>query len=86
MSDDAATKGAAKRRRLAQHRKAVGLIQEQLAERLGMERTTVVRWERGQTQPQRWLRPKLAAALRVGLTANGASSPQGRRQRYRGSG
>jgi len=58
--------GAARRRRdLAQRRKAVGLTQEQLAERLGVERTTVVRWERGETQPQPWLRPKLAQALRV---------------------
>jgi transcriptional regulator with XRE-family HTH domain len=54
-----------KRGRLAQRRKAVGLTQEQLAERLGVERTTVMRWERGQTQPQPWLRPQLAKALRV---------------------
>jgi transcriptional regulator with XRE-family HTH domain len=57
--------GAANRGRLAQRRKAVGLTQEQLAERLGVERTTVVRRERGQTQPLPWLRPKLATALRV---------------------
>jgi tetratricopeptide (TPR) repeat protein/transcriptional regulator with XRE-family HTH domain len=56
---------AARRGRLAQRRKAVGLTQEQLAERLGVERTTVVRWERGQTQPVPWLRPRLAAALGV---------------------
>ena len=65
MPDDGARMGAAKRRQLAQRRKAVGLTQEQLAERLGVERTTVVRWERGQTQPQPWLRPRLAAALGV---------------------
>jgi tetratricopeptide (TPR) repeat protein/transcriptional regulator with XRE-family HTH domain len=65
MPDGAAKTGTVKRGRLAQRRKAVGLTQEQLAEQLGVERTTVVRWEHGQTQPQPWLRPKLAAALRV---------------------
>jgi tetratricopeptide (TPR) repeat protein/transcriptional regulator with XRE-family HTH domain len=57
--------GTVKRGRLAQRRKAVGLTQEQLAELLGVERTTVVRWERGQSQPQPWLQPRLAKALRV---------------------
>jgi tetratricopeptide (TPR) repeat protein/transcriptional regulator with XRE-family HTH domain len=65
MSDGAVKTGATKRARLAERRKAVGLTQEQLAERLGVERTTVVRWERGQTQPLPWLRPKLAQALEV---------------------
>jgi len=65
MPDSAVTKGAPKRRRLAQRRKAVGLTQEQLAEQLGVERSTVVRWERGETQPLPWLRPKLAQALGV---------------------
>jgi tetratricopeptide (TPR) repeat protein/transcriptional regulator with XRE-family HTH domain len=65
MPDSAITNGAAKRRRLAQRRKAVGLTQEQLAEQLGVERTTVARWERGETQPLPWLRPKLAQALRL---------------------
>ncbi len=57
--------GAARRRGLAERRKAMGLTQEQLAEQLGVERTTVVRWERGETQPLPWLRPKLARALLV---------------------
>jgi tetratricopeptide (TPR) repeat protein/transcriptional regulator with XRE-family HTH domain len=56
---------AAKRGRLARRRKAVGLTQEQLAGRLGVERTTVVRWERGETAPLPWLRPKLAKALAI---------------------
>jgi tetratricopeptide (TPR) repeat protein/transcriptional regulator with XRE-family HTH domain len=64
MPERAAQTGTAKRL-LAQRRKAVGLTQEQLAERLRVERTTVVRWERGETQPLPWLRPKLAQALRV---------------------
>ena len=71
---------------MAQRRKAVGLTQEQLAERLGVERTTVVRWERGETQPLPWLRPKLARALGVSadrveelLAADGGpSNPEGR--------
>jgi tetratricopeptide (TPR) repeat protein/transcriptional regulator with XRE-family HTH domain len=65
MPDDAVANGAAKRRSLAQRRKAVGLTQEQLAGQLGVERTTVVRWERGTTQPLPWLRPKLASVLKV---------------------
>jgi tetratricopeptide (TPR) repeat protein/transcriptional regulator with XRE-family HTH domain len=65
MPDGAIRTGAAKRQRLVQRRKAVGLTQEQLAERLSVDRTTVVRWERGETQPQPWLRPRLATALRV---------------------
>jgi tetratricopeptide (TPR) repeat protein/transcriptional regulator with XRE-family HTH domain len=64
MPDGAARTWAA-RRQLAQRRKAVGLTQEQLAERLGVDRTTVVRWERGETEPMPWLRPKLARALGV---------------------
>jgi tetratricopeptide (TPR) repeat protein/transcriptional regulator with XRE-family HTH domain len=86
MSDGAAKTGAAKRGPLAQRRKAVGLTQEQLAERLGVERTTVVRWERGETEPLPWLRPRLAKAFGVSadrleeLLAAPASpaSPQGR--------
>ena len=63
MRDGAVTNGAAKRRRLAQRRKALGLTQEGLAEQLGVERSTVVRWERGETSrcrgsgpswPRRW--------------------------------
>lgn len=58
---------AAKRQRLAARRKAVGFSQEQLAERLGVERSTVARWESGETEtgPQPWIRPKLAQELQV---------------------
>lgn len=58
---------AAKRHRLAQRRKTVGFTQEGLAERLGVDPTTVRRWESGETEggPQPWLRPKLARYLQV---------------------
>jgi transcriptional regulator with XRE-family HTH domain len=59
----------AKRRGLAGRRKAVGYTQEQLAALLGVERSTVVRWEAGETEPVPWCRPKLAAALAVSLDA-----------------
>jgi transcriptional regulator with XRE-family HTH domain len=58
---------AARRYRLAQRRRALGLSQEQFAERLGIERSTVVRWEAGQTEPQPWLRPRIAGVLRVSI-------------------
>jgi tetratricopeptide (TPR) repeat protein/transcriptional regulator with XRE-family HTH domain len=59
------TAGGAARRRLAERRKALGLTQEALADAMGVERTTVVRWERGESAPLPLIRPKLARALRV---------------------
>lgn len=54
-----------KRHRLAQRRKMAGYSQEQLAEVLRVERSTVVRWERAETEPRPWLRPRLARALGI---------------------
>jgi len=54
-----------KRVRLIQRRKSVGLTQEDLADALGVERSTVSRWERAETEPQPWLRPRLAGLLKV---------------------
>ncbi|MCX4470959.1 helix-turn-helix domain-containing protein [Micromonospora sp. NBC_01655] len=54
---------APKRHRLAQRRKTVGHTQESLAEKLGVDRTTVVRWERAESAPQPWIRLNLANAL-----------------------
>lgn len=51
--------------RPAERRKAAGLIQQALAEELGVERSTVVRWKRGETGPAPWTRLKLAKALRI---------------------
>ncbi|WP_405954297.1 helix-turn-helix transcriptional regulator [Streptomyces phaeochromogenes] len=56
---------AAKRIRLARRRKSAGFTQEGLAEHLSVERSTVGRWESAETEPQAWLRPKLARALKV---------------------
>lgn len=58
---------APKRQRFAARRKAVGYSQEQFAERVGVERSTVVRWESGESEPQPWLRPKIARTLQVSL-------------------
>ncbi|GAA5126115.1 helix-turn-helix domain-containing protein [Haloechinothrix salitolerans] len=58
---------ASRRQRFAQRRKAVGFSQEGLAERLGIDRSTVARWESGETEPLPWLRPKLARALQVSI-------------------
>jgi transcriptional regulator with XRE-family HTH domain len=50
---------------MAERRKAMGLSQEALAELIGVDRSTVVRWERGERRPQPWHRRKLASALSV---------------------
>jgi DNA-binding XRE family transcriptional regulator len=53
-------------RPLANRRVVVGYTQEGLAEALGIDRTTIGRWERGEQQPQPWQRPDLA--LKLGVT------------------
>lgn len=58
---------ALRRHGLSQRRKAVGFTQESFAERLGVERSTVVRWEAGDTEPLPWIRPKMAEALHVSI-------------------
>jgi transcriptional regulator with XRE-family HTH domain len=56
---------AMKRHGLVAARMAVGLTQEELADRLRVERSTVQRWEAGETTPQAWCWPKLGKALGV---------------------
>ncbi len=54
-----------RRIRLTQRREAAGFSQESLAKLLGVNRTTVQRWENGQSEPRQLHRPKLARALGV---------------------
>jgi transcriptional regulator with XRE-family HTH domain len=56
-----------KRRRLAQARRAMGFSQEGFARRLGVDRSTVARWEAGETEPQPWVRSRIAELLEVAL-------------------
>jgi transcriptional regulator with XRE-family HTH domain len=56
---------ARKRERLRRVRRGAGLSQERLAQALGVDTSTVWRWEAGRTEPEAWLRPKLAGVLGV---------------------
>lgn len=52
---------------LAECRLAAGYTQESFAEKLGVDRSTIGRWERGTQSPQPWQRPDLATALNISL-------------------
>jgi tetratricopeptide (TPR) repeat protein/transcriptional regulator with XRE-family HTH domain len=65
MPGDATSSTAGRRRRLVQRRRALGLTQEALAELVAVGRSTVVRWEHGESEPQPSIRPRLARALNV---------------------
>src|SRR5688500_5157572 len=54
-----------KRPGLAAARRAAGHTQESLADKMGVERTTVCRWEAGETAPTPWSRPGLAKLLGI---------------------
>lgn len=76
------------RQRLAERRKTLGYSQESLAERMSVDRSTVARWERGECEPQPFVRLKLAQVLQVtpleldGLLAHRVS-PQAERCLHR---
>jgi transcriptional regulator with XRE-family HTH domain len=54
-----------KRMRLQRRRKSAGLSQEELAYRLGVDPSTVWRWEAGETEPSAWHRPRLGKVLGI---------------------
>ncbi|MEU2607230.1 helix-turn-helix transcriptional regulator [Streptomyces albus] len=56
---------ASKRQKLAERRKACGYNQEEFAEAIGVDRSTVQRWENGSNEPQPWLRPKIQKILGI---------------------
>lgn len=58
---------AIRRDALAARREALGFTQEAFAHQLGVELSTVGRWERGTLTPQPWRRQHLAMALKVSL-------------------
>ncbi|MFD9963970.1 helix-turn-helix domain-containing protein [Amycolatopsis sp. NPDC058986] len=58
---------ATRRDALAARREALGYTQEGLAQELGVELSTIGRWERGTLTPQPWRRTVLARVLGVSL-------------------
>ncbi|TDC73918.1 helix-turn-helix domain-containing protein [Streptomyces hainanensis] len=56
---------AEKRLKFARQRKSRGFTQESFAHALGVDRSTVQRWERGDGEPQPFQRPKIANLLGI---------------------
>lgn len=58
---------ACRRIRFAQRRRAAGYSQDNFAEAIKVDRSTVVRWEAGETEPQPYQRRKIAQVLSLDL-------------------
>lgn len=58
---------AVKRHAFVRRRRALGYTQESLAQALGVERSTVRRWESAETNPLPFQRPRLARLFRVSI-------------------
>jgi transcriptional regulator with XRE-family HTH domain len=56
-----------RRRGLAIARTLAGYTQERFAEAVGVDRSTVSRWESGESTPLAWVRPKVASVLHVSV-------------------
>ncbi|WP_030905710.1 helix-turn-helix transcriptional regulator [Streptomyces sp. NRRL F-5126] len=56
---------AVKRHALVRRRRALGYTQESLSEALGVERSTVRRWESAESSPLPYQRPRLARLFRI---------------------
>lgn len=52
---------------LARRRRALGLSQQNLAQKIRVDAKTVGRWERGESEPHPWQRSSLASALHLTL-------------------
>jgi DNA-binding XRE family transcriptional regulator len=60
---------AGRREALILRRQEVCKTQEGLAVDIGVDRSTIARWEAGETTPSLWAKPKLAVALGITLDA-----------------
>ncbi|MFJ2110948.1 helix-turn-helix domain-containing protein [Streptomyces sp. NPDC087850] len=56
---------AGKRQGFIERRKSCGYSQESFAEAVGVDRTTVQRWENGKSEPHAWQRPRIAKILDI---------------------
>ncbi|MFJ9521058.1 helix-turn-helix transcriptional regulator [Kitasatospora sp. NPDC101801] len=56
---------AVRRENFVQRRKSLGFSQESFAQAVGVDRSTVGRWENGETEPQPWHRHAISRELRV---------------------